>query len=389
VSAAIDYPFAWDPPLEPPDSWRDLTSTPVLEVRLPFGADALLVTRHHDIVSLLADRRLGRLSEETMRAPRSDDADEPGPTYADNQRGLVNKAFSPRRVELLRPLAENIVAELLDRMADGPQPADLKEAFAYPLPMRMICHLLGIPLSDEAWFRGLVDDFLSVTKLPAEELAKARDGLDEYLGDLIERKVKSPADDLTSELVCISEAEPARMSRKDLLRWLRSILVAGYTSTAEQISASTVMLLSRPEVLSEIRRDWSVVPSAVEELLRYQLVASSLGFIRVALDDVALADGTVIPRGSTVMMSIEANMDASAFPEPRKLDVHRQNNKHLTFGAGIHFCLGAALARVELQTATAGLLRRFPGLRLAVPGAEIPRSNDMFFNGFTEVLVTW
>lgn len=396
TSTPVSYPFPWEPPMEIPEKWRNLREKSLLEVRLPTGDTALLVTRYHDIKALFADRRLSRntIKEESARASESNDLfgdaeiDSDPPRYTE-ERGLVTRAFSARRVASLRPLTWDIANELLDKMEAGPRPAELKEAFAYPLPMRVICHLLGIPIEDESRFRHLVDGFLSLNQLPPEEVEQARTGLWNYISDLIVRKRAEPADDLTSELIQISDQDPARLSDYQLHNWLRNMLVAGYVTTADQIATSTAVLLHRPDVVADIRSDWSVIPSAVEELLRYQLMGSSIGSMRHALEDIELADGSVIPKGSSVMLSTEANVDENAFSDPLKLDIRRADNKHLTFGSGIHFCVGAALGRMELQIATEGLLRRFPGLRLAVPAAELPRAFGFFLGGFSEVPVDW
>jgi cytochrome P450 len=168
------------------------------------------------------------------------------------------------------------------------------------------------------------------------------------------------------------------------------LLIAGYVTTASQIACSTAVLLHHRELVKEIQADWSLVPTAVEELLRAQIMGSSIGTLRYAIADIELSDGAVIKKGTSVLLSEEsANMDEEVFHEPFRLDIRRQENHHMTFGAGLHYCAGAALARMELQVAMESMFKRLPELRLAVPGEELPRGIGGFMEGFTEIPVTW
>ncbi|WP_425582187.1 cytochrome P450 [Streptosporangium carneum] len=305
-------------------------------------------------------------------------------------RGLVTRAFTARRIELLRPFAQAVTDELLEEMAKGPRPADLNEALAFPLPILVICRLLGIPPEDRNRFRGLVDGFLSVTKLPPEKVEECRTGLWSYLVELIAFKRANPSDDLISDLIRVRDEDDNRLSEHELHFWTQSLLIAGYVTTASQIGTGTAVLLHRQDLVEEIRADYSLVPSAVEELLRAQIMGSSIGTLRYALADIELSDGTVIRSGSSVLLSEEsANMDESVFSDPFTLDIRRKENHHMTFGAGIHYCVGAALARMELQVATETLLRRFPDIDLAVAGEDLPRGLGGFMEGFSEIPVVW
>ncbi|SFH41712.1 cytochrome P450 [Amycolatopsis regifaucium] len=395
-SCPVSYPFPWTPPLEIPEKWRDLRERPIVEITLPSGDPALLVTRYRDVKALFADVRLSRntawyptsrisLNNNLFSDP---EIDSDPPRYS-AERGLVTRAFSARHIEALRPLAVSITGELLDRMAEGASSAELNETIAFPLPIRVICHLLGIPEEDMEVFRGLVDGFLSISKLPDAEVARCREDLWSYIDKFIRLRRETPGEDLTSALIQISDGDQDRLSDYQLHHWIRTLLIAGYITTASQIGSSMAVLLHRPEVVADLRADYSLIPSAVEELLRYELMGSSLGSLRYALEDIELADGSVVPKGSTVLLSTEANVDETAFPDPLKLDIRRTNNHHLTFGSGIHYCVGAALARMELQVATEGLLRRFPGLRLAVPAADLPRKFGGFLEAFAEIPVEW
>ncbi|HEY8374621.1 MAG TPA: cytochrome P450 [Pseudonocardiaceae bacterium] len=395
--APVRYPFPWTPPMEIPEALRGLREKAVVTVTLPSGDKALLVTRYKDVRSLFADHRLSRNLARPGVARVSKDNElfvdpniDPDPPKHTQVRGLVTRAFTARRVEALRPTVWEIANDLMDKMEAGPRPADLNEAFAFPLPIRVICKLLGVPAEDMNKFRRLVDGFLSVTKLPPEEVAECRKGLWQYLGDLIEDKRKNPADDLVSELIRVRDEDDNRLNEHELRFWTQGLLIAGYVTTASQIGSSIAVLLHKRELAEQIRQDWSLVPSAVEELLRAQIMGSSIGTMRYALEDIELSDGTIIKKGSSVLLSEEsANMDETVFPDPFTLDLRRKDNHHMTFGAGLHYCVGAALARMELQVATEGLLRRFPNLHLAIPGEKLPRALGGFMEGFTEIPVDW
>ena len=396
ATTPVDYPFPWDPPMAIPQGWQNLRENAIQPISLPSGDPALLITRYKDVKALYADHRLSR---NTGRHPTSrispnnaifDDpeVDSDPPRYL-AERSLVTRAFTARRIEGLRPFVWEVAEELLETMAAGPQPVDLLEAFAFPLPIRVICKLLGVPAEDQAKFRAMVDGFLSVTKLPLDEVNACRIGLWTYLGDLVQAKREEPTDDLTSALVKVSDADPEKLSDHQMVHWLQSLLIAGYVTTATQIGCSLAYLLHNRHVAEEIQKDFTLVPSAVEELLRYQIMGASLGSTRYCLEDIELSDGSVVPAGSTVLLSVEANLDEEQFGCPMDMDIRRNPNYHLSFGSGIHYCAGAPLARMELQVATEGLLRRFPGLKLAVPGEELKREEGSFLGGFTEIPVQW
>ncbi|MEU4203898.1 cytochrome P450 [Streptomyces sp. NPDC039022] len=370
---------------------------PLLDITLPSGDPAVLVTRYKDVRRLYADERLSRnwARHPVSRISASNDLfadpeiDNDPPRYL-VERGIVMRAFSHRRLEALRPVVRQITGDLLDAMeADGSNEAELMEAFAFPLPILVICHMLGVPPQDRGKFRTLIDGYLSVSKLSDEEVERCRVQYWDYLSELIATKRADPGDDLISDLIKVNAEDPDKLTDHQLQHWVKTLLIAGYVTTASQIGTGMAVLLHRPAVAAELKADLSLVPSAVEELLRYQIMGTSLGSLRYALEDITLQDGTVVPEGSTVLLSVESNMDEEVFTDPTTLDIRREDNHHLTFGAGIHFCAGAALARMELQEATAGLLRRFPGLALAVPGEQLVRPVGGFLAGYAEIPVKW
>nr|ADE22287.1 putative cytochrome P450 hydroxylase [Streptomyces flavogriseus] len=392
------YPFAWTPPMQVPEALRDVHKSSAMEVTLPSGDVATLVTRYKDVRALFADKRLSRNIARPDCARISKDNDlfmdpniDPDPPEHTRVRSLVTKAFTARRIEALRPYVQQVADELLDAMEASEQPVELNEAFAFPLPIMVICKLLGVPAEDRDRFRGYVDGFLSVTKMPPEKVGECRQNLWKYLGNLIEAKRENPGDDLVSELIRVRDDEDdSRLNEHELHFWTQGLLIAGYVTTASQIGTGTAVLLHHPEFVRAIQADWSLVPSTVEELLRTQIMGSSVGTMRYAIDDIPLSDGSVIKKGTSVLLSEEgANVDPEVFDCPMELDIRRKENHHMTFGAGLHYCVGAALARMELQVATESLLRRFPDIRLAVPAEEMPRALGGFMEGFTEIPVEW
>ncbi|NEA57518.1 cytochrome P450 [Streptomyces sp. SID13666] len=394
-SCPVGYPIPWAPTPDIPEEWKALRERSLVEITLPSGEPAVLVTRYKDVRRLFADERLSRNTfGRASRVSASNDlfgdpnVDNDPPRYLE-ERSVVMRAFSARRIEALRVFVKKVVIDLLDEMEAGPQPAELMEAFAYPLPILVICQMLGVPAEDRTKFRRLIDGYLSVTRLPEDEVEECRKQYWDYLTELIDSKRAQPGDDLISELIEISREDPGKLTDYQLQNWVKTLLIAGYVTTASQLGTSMAVLLHRPEVADDLKADLSLVPSAVEELLRYQIMGTSLGTLRYAVEDIELSDGAIVPKGSSVLLSQESNHDEEVFEDPLKLDIRREDNHHLTFGAGIHFCAGAALARMELQEATEGLLQRFPGLKLAIPGDELVRPEGGFLAGYTNVPVTW
>jgi cytochrome P450 len=396
TATELRYPFPWNPVMQMPEALRELRKDPVVEVTLPSGDTALLVTRYHDVRALFADERLShniarpdaaRISAGTeLFVDPHIDGDPPRHTKV---RGLIARTFTARRVEALRPVAQRITDGLVDDMVAGSQPAELNEALALPLAITVICLLLGVPTEDHDQFRCSVDGFLSFTAMRPEEAARWRQNLWNYIGDFIESKRTDPGSDLVSDLIQVRDGDDDRLNEHELHFWVQGLLIAGYVFTASQIGTATAVLLHHRHLVDEIRQDWSLVPSAVEELLRTQIAVSSTATLRYVIEDIEL-DGYTIRKGASVLLSIEsANVDETVFDDPFTIDIRRAENHHMTFGGGPHYCVGAALARMELQITTETLLRRFRDIRLAVPAERLPRSLGGFMEGFTKVPVEW
>jgi cytochrome P450 len=377
-----------------PEAVRELRKHPLVEVTLPSGDIALLVTRYDDVRALFTDEKLShniarpdaaRISAgtELFVDPHIDEGRHP------MVRGLVTHTFTTRRVEALRPVAQQITDKLVDDMMAGPRPAELNEALALPLPIKVICLLLGVPAEDRDHLQRSMDSFLSFATMRPEEAARWRQELGKYIGDFIESKRANPGTDLVSDLIRVRDEGDDRLNEHELHFWVQGLLIAGYIFTSSQIATCTAVLLHYRHLVDEIRQDWSLVPSAVEELLRTQIAVSSTATLRYAIEDIEL-DGYTIHKGASVLLSIEsANVDETVFDDPFTIDIQRKKNHHVAFGSGPHYCVGAALARMELQVTTETLLRRFPDIRLAVPAETLPRSLGGFMEGFTKVPVEW
>jgi cytochrome P450 len=338
------------------------------------------LTRHADVCDLLRDERFssdGTRSERYVAPPP--ERGRPGrsmlvvdPPDHTRLRNLVSKAFTPRMVERLRPRIESIAADLVDRLARGSR-ADLVSEFAYPLPVIVIAEMLGVPARDRAQFqewsavavRGL-DPFLdSATQ---EAVFDARDALVAYLRGIIGERRREPRDDLITAMIAAREKGDL-FSEGELVAMCNLLLVAGHETTVNLIAGGTLALLRHLDQLDRLRREPALAPTAVEEMLRYAPPVQWTG--RVATVELELGGRRIAPDQSVVGILAAANRDPDVFDDPDRLDVGRDPNPHVSFGRGIHFCLGAPLARLEAQVALPMLLERFPDLRLA--GEPRPR----------------
>jgi cytochrome P450 len=380
--------------LDPMYGWlRD--NDPLPRVKLPYGDEAWLLVRYDDVRTALGDARFSRAEAVTRDVPRLQpektgailtDLDPPEHTRL---RRLTAKAFTAQRVEQLRARAEQIAAGLLDELVKAGPPVDLAEAFAVPLPGLMICELIGVPYDDRDRFREWVAAFMSVTAITTEERQAQLDQLAAYLAALAARRRETPTDDLLGALV-VAQDEHDRLSADELVQLALMILAAGYESTASQIANLTYTLLGHPDQLVLLRARPELMPNAVEELLRWvpQLVTADT-LPRYALADVELSGGTVPAADPVLLARHAANRDPRRYPDPDRLDLTRDAKGHLTLGHGAHHCLGAPLARMDLQVALTALLDRFPALRLAVPAEEIEWKTGIAVRGPVTLPVAW
>ncbi len=292
-------------------------------------------------------------------------------------RDLVSKVFTPRMIEGLRPRVQLLADELLDAVEPAGR-MDLIADFAFPIPVTIICELLGIPAEDRADFRDWTARVArsldpSTNETEEQEIGRAGDeasaAFGAYFRELITRRRSEPRDDVVSALISAQDGED-KLTTDELLATFVLLLVAGHETTTNLIGNGTLALLRHPDELARLRADLSpdAVKVAVEELLRYEPPVS--GVLRIATEDIPIG-GTVIPAGHDALVIIAAaNRDPSVFADPDRLDVRRADNRHLTFSGGPHFCLGAPLARLEGQIAFATLFRRFPNLELETEEPE-------------------
>jgi cytochrome P450 len=337
-----------------------------------------VLTRYPDVLAMLRDPRLIKEPIAAFVAARFGVAVPPGlglsmldrdPPDHTRLRGLVSKAFTPRALERLRPEIQQIVDGLLDEVR-GRGSMDLIEEFAYPLPVRVICEMLGVPVKDherfKAWgldiARGLDAIMLPPDSPVGQRSVSGRRALAEYFRELIAERRAAPRDDMLSALIAAEEAGDT-LNEEELLATCILLLVAGHETTVNLIGNGMLALLRHPAELRKLRDNPRLIGSAVEELLRFDGPVQRTA--RIPSEDITIG-GQTIGKGEMVMPFLgAADRDPTQFPDPDRLDITRSDNRHIAFGMGIHFCLGAPLARMEGQIAINTLLARLPRLTLA------------------------
>ncbi|MDX3453284.1 cytochrome P450 [Streptomyces sp. ME02-8801-2C] len=380
--------------LHPPSEYALLREqSRISRIALWGGNTPWLVTRHEDARAVLSD---ARFSAENHRdgfpglqptpPPRT-----PGQLFAMDApdhtrlRRMLIPDFTFRRAEELRPFIQQLTDRLIDDLvAKGPT-VDLVENFTLPLPLLVICELLGVPYADREFIHRHAAAFATVTDGP-EAMRAGWGALFGYLMELLAAKTAEPGDDLLSRLateqVATGEATAAEAAGLAVM-----LLIAGHETTASMLSLGVVTLLSHPVQLAALHADSELVPGAVEELLRY-LTIVHIGIRRIATEDVEIG-GVTVRAGEGVVVSLQAaNRDPRAFADPDTFDITRDTQHHLTFSHGLHNCLGQSLARAELQIALPTLFNRLPGLRLTAP-AEVDAHEGRAVHGVRALPVTW
>jgi cytochrome P450 len=396
VGTARPYPFGEPDRLNLHPLYAELRrAEPLVRVRLPFGEEAWLATRHADVKVVLGDARFSRAASVDRDEPRTTPRRigsgilSMDPPDHSRLRRLVAKAFTARRVEMLRPDATGIAHDLIDGMVAAGPPADLVERFATPLPVRVICRLLGVPHTDQELFRTWSEAIVSTTSLSPERIQEYMANLHGYMAGLIAQRRVTPTDDLIGALVEARDTDNDRLTEQEMVELAAGLLAAGHETTVTQISNFLYVLFTNPDRLDELRTHPDRIPAAVEELLRYVPLGAAAAFARYATEDLELG-GVRIRAGEPVVAALSsANRDAEVFDDPDELDFTRETNPHVGFGHGVHHCLGAQLARMELQVALGVLLSRLPGLRLAVAGTELPWKSGLLVRGLRAMPVTW
>ncbi|OLF09195.1 cytochrome [Actinophytocola xinjiangensis] len=385
-------------PFTPPSAITRLRETrPVSPLTFPDGHEGWLVTGYEAVRTLMADTRFSsRLDLDVVHVPYEIPgmpvATEPSPPMPGvfiamdppdhgRLRKRLTAAFTVKRMKSLEEHIARIVDRQLDHLATLAPPVDLVAEFALPVPSLVICALLGVPYEDRESFQANSAQFL-VREQPLEDKMAALGALTGYLAQLVTRKRAEPSDDILSDLAAHEDLSVEELTGAAFL-----LLLAGHETTANMLALGTFALLEHPDQLAALRTDPDLMPGAVEELLRYLSIADI--FYRYATEDIDLC-GETIPRGSTVVVSLlAANHDPLRFDNAGELDVHRNARGHLSFGHGIHQCLGQQLARLEMRAGFDALFRRFPTLAMAVPANEVRLRTDMNIYGVHELPVTW
>ncbi|SEF17979.1 Cytochrome P450 [Streptomyces sp. 2112.3] len=385
-------------PFDPPRLITQLREArPVSPLLFPDGHEGWLVTGYDAVRRLMADTRFSSRQDLGIlhvpyEAPNMPAATEPSPQVPGlfvamdppdhtRLRRRLTGAFTVKRMKQLEEHIIDIAQRQLDELARLTPPVDLVKEFALPVPSLVICQLLGVPYADRETFQVNSAKFLVKDQSLDEKMA-AYHALTTYLSELVTDKRATPGDDILSDL-----ARHDDLTIEELTGVAFLLLFAGHETTANMLALGTFALLEHPGQLAELRADPDLLPGAVEELLRYLSIADI--FYRYATEDIELG-GETIGKGSTVVVSLlAANRDPLRFDHPDTLDIHRKARGHLSFGHGIHQCLGQQLARIEMRAGFEGLLRRFPTLELAVPADEVKLKTDMNIYGVHELPVTW
>ena len=375
-------------------------------VPVPFSFDpsqkVWMVTRMEEAVQVLKDKRFTvdrsqmATTNEAMRRREQRMAETPGlfgrsmisvdePDHK-RLRGLVSRAFTPKYIQSLRPHIQQIADGLLDRVQDQGH-MDLVHEFAYPLPINVISDMLGVPQKNREQIRLWAEALAGGDRINDEERFVRVRAFSDYVVQLVAEKRQQPQDDLLSQLIQ-TEEEGDHLSEAELLSMAGLLIFAGHETTSNLISIGSLMLLDHPEQLERLKADLSLVPSAVEELLRFN------GPVLTPVPRFATADlelgGQVLHKGDMVITALaSANRDESQFSDPDEMDIARSLNRHIAFGQGIHICLGAPLARLEGDIAFTTLLKRMPNLHLAVERDTITWRGNFTLRGLTGLPVAW
>jgi cytochrome P450 len=395
------FPFETKAALEPPSEWAEFRlRCPAGRVALPSGDEAVLLTRYNDVKNVLSDNRFG-LVIQAGNVARLNDTDSDTASIFDSKMGAtilgvghhewrrtISKLFTAKRINALQPGIAAMADHLVDEMiAHGP-PVDLKAGIGLPLPVWVICDLLGLPGTDRDRLAHWSDVMLSATRYTKAEFNASEDEFGEFMAGHIAAKRAEPGDDLLSALITDINPDGQGWSDDLLTATGMGLLIAGHETTANMIAKMVAMLLVDRKRWEELLADPSLQRTAVEETLRLDANAG-LGLMRYFSEDFQV-DGTLLPSGTTAICSMAAaNRDEGVFEDAAEMNLGRNPNPHITFGAGTHVCPGQHLARAELQAALEALLRKLPSLELAIPEADLRTIEGLAVGGLHELPVRW
>jgi cytochrome P450 len=388
-------PFPRDNVLDIAPKARELLNNqPIARIRTLVGDEAWLVTGYEYVKALYADERLGRSHPEPEKAPRiSHFFLNGGPLLNfetekaehSRMRKLLSPAFSARRMRILEGRVQQLVDGLLDDMADHGPPVDLQEVFSTVLPAYVFCELLGMPVADGDVITRLARAMDNVTD--ADRSMQVFLDLAEYLKGLVARKRAEPGDDVISDLIAAEQEWD--LTPDDLIRLVAALVISGYAAPGSFTTFGTLCLLLNPDQKELLLRDDSLVADAIEEFLRIIPMGSKYGQLRYAHADVPIGEVTIKAGEAVLLLNMAANRDPSVFADPDRLDITRRPNPHLAFGQGGRYCLGANLARLQLQVVFRSLFQRFPTLRLAEPVEKLELTTDQIAERLVRLPVTW
>ncbi|WP_327285431.1 cytochrome P450 family protein [Streptomyces sp. NBC_01205] len=367
---------------------------PVHRIRVPEGAQAWLVVGHAACRAALTEPTLSKSWKDASpalplaRLSAGENLLSSNPPDHTRLRGLVAREFTPRRVEALAPRVRALTGELLDAMLARPTgEADLVEALAFPLAMGIICELLGVPSLDRAAFRDWAEQALSSPDRDTRTAATA--AMTRYLVAMVDDLRTRPREDLMSALVRTTDEDGDRLSADELIGMAWLLLVTGFETTAHLIATGVLALLRHPAQLAALRADPSLIDNAVEEMLRYEGPVETTTY-RFTTGPTEIA-GEVIPGGGELVLVAlaDADRDPARFPDPDRFDIRRAAGGHIAFGHGIHYCLGAPLARLQARTAIAALLERCPALSLNADPADLSWRTGLLIRGPRHLPLRW
>jgi cytochrome P450 len=388
-------PFTQPDILDLPPEARDLPAQcPVSRVQTPTGDMAWLVSGYEEVRQVYADRRFGMSHKDPEHAPRlgaslllggPNGEFETQPAERLKARGRLAPYFSPKRMKEFRPRVEALTEELLDRIERKGPPADLHSELSVPLPVTVICELLGVPVSERTQFREWTQGVADVGN--RERSKDALIQLMTYTNELVRRKRADPADDVISGLC----ADENGTIPDGYIAFLAAMLLfAGHETTVVRLDHGVLLMLAHPEQREALLADPAKLPGAVEETLRTVVHGGVRETLRWAReDDITLGDATINTGDLVVLYSAAANRDERVFADPCRFDISRPPKQHLTLGYGAHYCLGAPLVRMELEAVFGRIFTRFPELRLQVPFDRLEARREVLTGGLAALPVTW
>ncbi|WP_129837871.1 cytochrome P450 [Streptomyces sp. RFCAC02] len=379
--------------LAPHPRYAELRERPLVRVRMPYGDDTWLATRHADVRQVLSDPRFSMVPARGQDQPRVRPGARAGdglfsldPPEHSEVRAVIGRHFTPRRLEGLAERVRAMANGLFDRMAETGSPADFFAAYARPLPTMVICDLLGVAADRHEWIWDWANGIMNNTTTPDEMAARYGDFL-AFLRGEADRRRTHPGDDLLTTLVQALDA--GRITERRFHALVADLIGAGFVTTAAQLANFLLTLFEHPDQLALLRDDPRRADAAVEELMRFVPVLSSISLPRYATEDVELGGVTVSAGDPIIVSLVAANHDPSVHPDPGRLDIERETVAHLGFGHGPHYCIGAQLARIEMRVSLELLFTRFPAVKPACDLAELPWLSGFLINCPEELPIAW